>query len=595
MKPNTLDALTIGAALLVSSLTASGQRAPDTRLDTTNPAFAAFSTGAKVSVAGSSVYVVWQDNRAAAGLTDDIYFNRSLDGGRTWLVADVRIDTAPGTTYSLSPVIASSGSHVFVAWTDARDFPQAASIYFARSLDSGTTWSANVRLDVGLGSSSGLPRICNAGDTVSVVWNESTVPPSVQYATSAVAGDPGTWTLPISISGTPNALGAPGIACSGTKVYVAWSGHVGSGFHDVYFNRTTTAGLGGGFFTTPLVLDTQPPAVTAGHSSNPAVACAGDEVRVAWDDGRNGALGTFNRDIYFQKSDDAGVTFLAADVRLDLGSAAGAAGSGKPAVVTRPGGGVNVAWEDVRSGFSDIYTIASQDGGATWPSSDTRLDIASAPGARNAYSVKLAASGPTVGAVWVDEVAFGSFQVYARASYDGGLTWDLRDVKLNTGGSTNTASPAIAMETPAKFHVVWEDLRTGSGSNWDIYTNVLERGLTVTTAGSVSSFDLDVTMDALLPYVGAASLGYLPGIPLTNRIVPLNFDDLVVISLDPAFASIFTGFSGVLDASGHADPAIVYPPGSPSGFSFYVAFVTLAPGAPDGFRTVTRAVPVTIP
>jgi hypothetical protein len=596
MSPLTLP-LVLFLALAGPAL---AQRAPDMRLDTMNPAFAASSTNAKVSVGGDNVYVVWQDNRASGGLTDDIYFNRSLDGGKTWLTTDVRIDTAPGSVYSLDPVIASFGDHVFVAWTDGRDFPSGASIYYARSLDAGTTWSANVRLDVALGSGSSHPRISNDGDVVCVVWFEANAPTSIQYATSATSGDPGTWTTPISVSGTASATYPPSIAVSGTKAYVAWSATVGSGYANIHFNRTTTAGTGGGFFMTPLVLDSQPPAVLSGHSSRPRVACTGDEVYVVWDDGRDGPLGSFNRDIYFQKSVDGGVTFLASDVRLDVGSAAGAANSGTPSLALGLGVGptkVYVAWEDVRSGFSDVYFIASQDGGATWPAADTRLDTASAPGARNAFLPELAASGASVAGVWKDEVSFGSAQVYAKASFDGGLTWGLRDVKLNTGAgaSTNTSRPAIAVETPSKFHVAWEDLRSGSAANWDIYTTAWERCLKVVSAPGVSTFSLDVKMDAFLPYAGAASFGYLPGIPLSNRTVPLNFDALTVISLDPAYAAIFTGFSGVLDAAGHAGPAIVYPPGSPTGLPFYVAFVTLDLTAPDSIRTLTEAVMVTIP
>jgi hypothetical protein len=36
--------------------------------------------------------VTWRDTRNGR---DDIYFNRSPDGGATWLIADVRLDTDP--------------------------------------------------------------------------------------------------------------------------------------------------------------------------------------------------------------------------------------------------------------------------------------------------------------------------------------------------------------------------------------------------------------------------------------------------------------------------------------------------------------------
>src|SRR5262249_22134476 len=53
----------------------------------------------QIAVSGSSVYAVW-DDRHTTSLNHEIYFNRSLDGGITWLPISVRLNvgTAAGAT-----------------------------------------------------------------------------------------------------------------------------------------------------------------------------------------------------------------------------------------------------------------------------------------------------------------------------------------------------------------------------------------------------------------------------------------------------------------------------------------------------------------
>ena len=97
--------------------------------------------------------MTWQDDRNQRGIFD-IYLNRSLDRGATWLTSDIRLDTdlsgAPG---SLSPQIEASGDSVYVTWVEGREdifTGTAGDIYFNRSLDGGTTWlPSEIRLDTG--------------------------------------------------------------------------------------------------------------------------------------------------------------------------------------------------------------------------------------------------------------------------------------------------------------------------------------------------------------------------------------------------------------------------------------------------------------
>jgi hypothetical protein len=158
-------------ASLLSVLMASnalGQHDPDLRIDT-DILGAAQSSAARVASEGSSVFVVWEDSRSGS---KDIYFSRSADRGRTWLAADVRLDTDPaGSASSVNPRIAVSGQLVCVVWEDLRN--GAGDIYLRRSLDGGINWlPVEVRLDtdpLGAAASSN-PQLLLAGTTIYVAW-----------------------------------------------------------------------------------------------------------------------------------------------------------------------------------------------------------------------------------------------------------------------------------------------------------------------------------------------------------------------------------------------------------------------------------------
>ena len=99
----------------------------------------AWSTDPRIAADGQSVYVIWEDFRNGTfPMVSDIYFNRSLDGGTTWLPTDVRLNVgvAPGATLALDHDIAVSGSVVYVVWEDQRNGSngQGRDVYLNRSV-----------------------------------------------------------------------------------------------------------------------------------------------------------------------------------------------------------------------------------------------------------------------------------------------------------------------------------------------------------------------------------------------------------------------------------------------------------------------------
>ncbi len=121
---------------------------------------ASFAAVPQVAVSGSSVYVVWYG--------DGIWLNYSSDGGVTWQSSPIRIDSSSADTYL--PKVAASGSSVYVSWTDRRNGRN--DLYFNRSSDGGGTWQTS---DTQLAVVSKLfnqQRLASTGNSVYVTWSD---------------------------------------------------------------------------------------------------------------------------------------------------------------------------------------------------------------------------------------------------------------------------------------------------------------------------------------------------------------------------------------------------------------------------------------
>ena len=119
------------------------------------------SNYASVAVAGTAVHVVWNDNRDG---NHEIYYKRSTDAGATW-GSDTRLTSDAGI--SQYPSLSVAGSAVHVVWNDNRDGNWET--YYKRSTDAGTTWGSDRRLTTD-GSASDNPSVALAGNAVHVVW-----------------------------------------------------------------------------------------------------------------------------------------------------------------------------------------------------------------------------------------------------------------------------------------------------------------------------------------------------------------------------------------------------------------------------------------
>jgi hypothetical protein len=446
----------------VLALPALAQMAPDVRLNVGTTASAGQATAPRIAASGDAVCVVWQDGRN--GPLPDIYCNRSIDGGATWLANDVRLDqgTLPGASGSYAPQIAASGSSVSVVWEDTRN--GASDIYYNRSLDGGATWlPVDVRLDTGDApgaSHSRQPQIAMWGSWVYVVWSDSRHGASDIYCNRSLDGG-ATW-LPAAVrldTGSPPGASpseGPRIAAVGPLVAVTWTDLRNSATNaDVYFNRSFDGG------STWLANDVRLDVGTAAGSANslsPEIASTGSEVHVTWCEVQNGTSA-----VCLNRSWDGGNNW-SASVR-QLGSQTANAVS--PHIVAL-GQSVYVTWSDYRNGpAADVFSNCSHSGGVSWLANDARLDVGSAPGAFASVNPRIASSGSVVYVVWEESRTTTTPCIYANRSLDGGNTWlpiDLRLDASNGPGIAGARSPEVAC-TDSRVFVVWVDGRHTGASN----------------------------------------------------------------------------------------------------------------------------------
>jgi len=97
------------------------------------------------SDAGGALYALWNAGTADKG-PERIFFAKSTDGGTTWS-AKVDMSAAPATAAHAFPAIAAGAAgDVRIAWMDARAAGPLWNTYYRSSKNGGATWSGEIDL-----------------------------------------------------------------------------------------------------------------------------------------------------------------------------------------------------------------------------------------------------------------------------------------------------------------------------------------------------------------------------------------------------------------------------------------------------------------
>ncbi|MHC5066377.1 MAG: hypothetical protein ACYTG5_20675 [Planctomycetota bacterium] len=537
---------------------------------------------------GDSVYVAWWDARSSI-IPDpftllyfgQIYFNRSQDGGATWLQSNVQLSREPGhvfagVSYFGGLDIAADGQSVYVTWDESR--PSEDGIFFNRSTDGGETWLPQ-DIPLRLSHDGAHPQIAASGDSVYMTWRSSLLGGNEIYFNRSL--DRGvTWlpaAIPLDSELTSGSSGSPKIVALGKTVYVTWWSFRNALAADIYFNRSLDGGLT--WLSSEIRLDSDSP--REGHSAFPKIATSGDSVYVTWRDKRNDLP-----NIYFNRSLDRGLTWLPSDIRLDTDLPV--AGNAIDPQIATSGESVYVTWMKQSNGFLDIYFNRSLDRGTTWMTTDIRLD-SDLPGAGNSNNPQIAASGDSVFVTWWDDRNGDpslETDIYFNRSSDGGLTWLPSDVRMKADlpEANKPFDPQIAASGESVY-ITWAD---SSGAYFNIPFGAQPFG-----EGSAGSGDLTPRLHGTdsLTLGGTFTLSITNGVggafgllalggPNSKTAIPIAGGNLLINPIDRILP---LKLEGPLGAPGAGSLRINCPiPDEPAllGFNINMQALFIDPGAP---------------
>ena len=187
---------------------------------------------------------------------------------------------------------------------------------------------------------------------------------------------------------------------------------------------------------------------------------------VAWQDSRSG-----NSDLYAQRISAGGAARWATD-GVALCTATG--DQWLPTIAPDGAGGAIVTWTDYRSGNRDVYAQRISAGGAAQWTTDG-VALCTATGDQDLPRVAPDGAGGAI-VTWQDPRGSGFFDLYAqRISAGGGVQWTTDGVALCTATGDQT-SPAITSDGAGGAIAAWPDSRSGG---YDLYAQRISNDGTV--------------------------------------------------------------------------------------------------------------------
>jgi hypothetical protein len=442
----------VGVSILAAACTGKSPTADwteDTRVDGASAENDPDSFGTRMCVSpdGKAIYVLWMDDRDdRQDGTNDIWMNRSLDLGQSWLDVPVKVNQGNPDVKSdvWNPDLYCNEIGAFVVWEDDRDgVLHNHQIYYNYTTDLGQTFQEEDLL------------------------------------------------LETDLDGNSMSL-EPKITGYGQNLFVAWYDSI-NGAYDIF---SASSSDGGKTWRPPVRVDSDDPPGSA-YSARPKIATSrnGSDVWIVWEDSRDGAA-----DIYFARSDNGGTTFKE-DQRLDGGDVPGEHDSFEPQICTDQANNLYTVWHDSRSGENkDIYFNYSSNLGADWNASATYLET-DAMGFTNSLFPVCAEIGPNAYVAWYSQANAGEgYDIWARQINSGNpkgdpQRLDIGDDGQQPSGYANSTDPRIAVADDGTVAVAWADYRGEATSADpagydDLYYNYLDPAGTFKT-------DTDLRVDSM--------------------------------------------------------------------------------------------------
>lgn len=276
-------------------------------------------------IGSKGVQIVWEEER---GSQRDIFYNRSEDGGTTFLLSagPVNISDTPSSDSS-GPLLAFEGSlNVNALWVEGPE--GARSVAISRSANGSDSFpSPQTISDISIDSYSPEIGISLYGDPYITYKDDSSIYfTGYQVVTTS-------FSPPQKISSGSLSPSHPEMVVSSNgTLYVVWSDSGG-----IWVAVSTDGGYS---FAPPKDISPQ-----TGTSSSPKIVASGSYVTVVWEEEDTGG-----GDIFLSSSGDNGDSF-SSPANLSNNSSI----SRNPVIASDGTGYIHVAWEDGPVGNRDIY------------------------------------------------------------------------------------------------------------------------------------------------------------------------------------------------------------------------------------------------
>lgn len=425
---------------------------------------------AQLSVAtyGANTYAAYLDRRSGNA---DIRLNFSTSPGGAWQNADLAV--ASTAANEVEPWVFTSSSSVYVAY-GLFSSTNVRRIQLARTGIAPATWTrVQAEKNTIAASDSFYVRGIVAGkngsnDRVVLVWQ--TLNGTSRDIFLQASNDSGaTWrAADLRVNSVAKNAELPAIATDGQgKVFIVWSdlrSTIREVLFDVYDAEVGT--LSGNKRLSTENHPTRLPSVAADSLGN---------VHVAWTDAEIGK----KKSIYVATSTNRGVDFgLPKQVNTPVFADADTVN-----IVAHQGRAI-AAWEDTRSGLSDIYVNVWKAG--SWLPQASRADGGPRGAYRSTHPKVAFGSGDLVFVTYQEFCGTGAnvrADVHANFSRDGGVTFQPNDTRLDRGpvGLADSMLPFVVAPAAASPFVgdvpliIWLDNYDGSKAalNADVYAAIL--------------------------------------------------------------------------------------------------------------------------
>lgn len=113
---------------------------------------------------GWFIYAVWQENNPSQSV---IYFDRSVDGGKTWSPV---VPISNAAQISINPHVGAFANEVYVTW-EAKN-PLNSDVFLKKSINGGTTFGSTINLShsAGLYSSTDSNILIDKTTSKVIIW-----------------------------------------------------------------------------------------------------------------------------------------------------------------------------------------------------------------------------------------------------------------------------------------------------------------------------------------------------------------------------------------------------------------------------------------